>query len=86
VPELAVLDRDAVLAAVAPAEAIARVRDAFLRHHSELLTPDFWQECQRRVAQGEVVDFFPYPESMRFAARRPAPSGPPPVEVGRASA
>ena len=31
--ELPVLDRDAVLAAVSPAEAIERVRDAFLRHH-----------------------------------------------------
>jgi alanine dehydrogenase len=33
VPELPVLDHDAVLAAVSPAEAIDRVRDAFLRHH-----------------------------------------------------
>ena len=31
--------------------------------------PEFWQECQRRVAAGEMVDFFPYPEEMRFAAR-----------------
>ena len=29
----------------------------------------FWQDCQRRVAAGEVVDFFPYPESMRFRNR-----------------
>jgi alanine dehydrogenase len=34
VPELAVLDHDAVLAAVTPAEAIARVRAAFLEHHA----------------------------------------------------
>ena len=33
VSEVAVLDHDAVLAAVSPAEAIDRVRDAFLRHH-----------------------------------------------------
>jgi alanine dehydrogenase len=32
-PTLPVLDHDAVLAAVSPTEAIARVRDAFLRHH-----------------------------------------------------
>jgi isocitrate dehydrogenase kinase/phosphatase len=43
-----------------------RVRDAFLRWHADLLAPDFWQDCQRRVAQGEIVDFFPYPESVRF--------------------
>jgi isocitrate dehydrogenase kinase/phosphatase len=46
-----------------------KVREAFLRHHAELLRPDFWRRCQERVAAGEVVDFFPYPESMRFGAR-----------------
>ncbi len=34
VPELAVLDHDAVLAAVSPQAAIDRVRDAFLRFHA----------------------------------------------------
>ena len=33
-PEVPVLDHDAVLAAVAPADAIERVRDAFVRHHA----------------------------------------------------
>ncbi len=32
-PDLPVLDHDTVLAAVSPAEAIERVRDAFVRHH-----------------------------------------------------
>ena len=44
-----------------------RLREPFLRHHAELLEPEFWQECQRRVERGEVVDFFPYPDSLRFA-------------------
>ncbi len=48
-----------------------RVREAFLRHHAELLRPAFWQQCQQRVAQGEIVDFFPYPEPMRFSLRYP---------------
>jgi isocitrate dehydrogenase kinase/phosphatase len=43
-----------------------RLRESFLRHHAELLEPEFWQECQRRVRAGEIVDFFPYPESLRF--------------------
>ena len=43
-----------------------RVRELFLRHHADLLEPEFWQECQRRVEAGEIVDFFPYPESLRF--------------------
>jgi isocitrate dehydrogenase kinase/phosphatase len=46
-----------------------RVRAAFLRHHAELLTPEFWQETQRRVADGEIVDFFPYPDTVRFCRR-----------------
>jgi ornithine cyclodeaminase/alanine dehydrogenase-like protein (mu-crystallin family) len=32
-PEIPVFDHDAVLQAIAPAEAIERVRDAFVRHH-----------------------------------------------------
>jgi isocitrate dehydrogenase kinase/phosphatase len=52
-----------------------QVRAAFLRHHAELLTPEFWQESQRRVADGEIVDFFPYPDDVRFCRRfsEPAP-------------
>jgi isocitrate dehydrogenase kinase/phosphatase len=46
-----------------------RVRDAFLRHHAELLRPEFWRHAQEQVARGEMVDFWPYPESMRFAVR-----------------
>jgi isocitrate dehydrogenase kinase/phosphatase len=47
-----------------------RVREVFLRHHAELLEPEFWLECQRRVAGGELVDFFPYPEPVRFRSQR----------------
>ncbi|MDF2751439.1 MAG: bifunctional isocitrate dehydrogenase kinase/phosphatase, partial [Gaiellaceae bacterium] len=44
-------------------------REPFLRHHGELLEAEFWQECQRRVERGEIVDFIPYPESLRFRNR-----------------
>ena len=43
-----------------------RLRDVFLRHHADLLEPEFWQEAQQRIEHGEVMDFFPYPESIRF--------------------
>ena len=43
-----------------------RIREAFLRHHAELLRPEFWQESQRRIGNGEIVDFFPYPDDVRF--------------------
>jgi isocitrate dehydrogenase kinase/phosphatase len=46
-----------------------QVREAFLRHHADLLRAEFWQECQKQVARGEIVDFFPYPEEMRFSLR-----------------
>jgi isocitrate dehydrogenase kinase/phosphatase len=45
------------------------VSDAFLAGHADLLGPAFWQDAQRRVGEGEVVDFFPYPESVRFRNR-----------------
>jgi isocitrate dehydrogenase kinase/phosphatase len=49
------------------------VREAFLRDHADLLRPEFWQDAQRRVAEGEIVDFFPYPEAVRFARRSEGP-------------
>ena len=45
-----------------------RLRELFLRHHAALLQPEFWQECQRRIRAGEIVDFFPYPQALRFEA------------------
>jgi isocitrate dehydrogenase kinase/phosphatase len=43
-----------------------QLRELFLRHHADLLEPEFWQACQRRIKAGEIVDFYPYPESLRF--------------------
>jgi len=52
----------------------AQVRESFLRHHADLLQPEFWQESQRRVADGEIVDFFPYAEDVRFCRRFAEPA------------
>jgi isocitrate dehydrogenase kinase/phosphatase len=49
-----------------------RLRDLFLRHHADLLEPEFWQAAQRRIERGELMDFFPYPESLRFRSREAA--------------
>ena len=46
-----------------------RVRRSFLRHHADLLTAEFWRESQRRIASGEIVDFFPYADDVRFCRR-----------------
>jgi isocitrate dehydrogenase kinase/phosphatase len=44
-------------------------REIFMRHHADLLEPEFWQATQRRIESGELMDFFPYPESRRFRNR-----------------
>jgi isocitrate dehydrogenase kinase/phosphatase len=42
------------------------LRELFLHHHADLLEPETWQAAQRRIESGEILDFFPYPESLRF--------------------
>jgi isocitrate dehydrogenase kinase/phosphatase len=42
------------------------VRDAFMRHHADLLDVAFWQGHQARIAQGYVHDVFPYEQHKRF--------------------
>jgi isocitrate dehydrogenase kinase/phosphatase len=51
-----------------------RLREPFLRHHSDLLEPEYWQATQRRIEHGDLQDFFPYPESLRFRSRETAPA------------
>ena len=43
-----------------------KVRKLFMKHHKDLLSPAFWQETQRKIREGHVEDFFPYPQSLRF--------------------
>lgn len=43
-----------------------RVREAFMRHHADLLEPEFWQQNKERIQRGEVIDFFPYGAHRRF--------------------
>ncbi len=42
------------------------LRKVFLKHHKDLLSPEFWQEAQQKVRDGHVEDFFPYPQELRF--------------------
>ncbi|HEU0203897.1 MAG TPA: bifunctional isocitrate dehydrogenase kinase/phosphatase, partial [Burkholderiaceae bacterium] len=72
-----------------------RIRAAFLRHHADLLEPEFWQARKDRILAGGMEDVFPYPREMRFirrylqklAGRRPIdrrrapPEGAPHVEA-----
>ncbi|WP_084651503.1 bifunctional isocitrate dehydrogenase kinase/phosphatase [Ottowia thiooxydans] len=43
-----------------------RVREAFMRHHADLLEADFWQRNKDRIQRGDVIDFFPYGVHRRF--------------------
>lgn len=47
------------------------LRDAFLVLHTDLFDPRWWQVVQRRVLQGELIDIFPYDESLRLNPNRP---------------
>ncbi len=41
-------------------------RRVFLKHHADLLEPEFWRQTKQKILDGYVPDFFPYPEEMRF--------------------
>ena len=43
-----------------------KVRQAFMKHHRDLLTQEFWQQTKEQILNGKVQDFFPYPEALRF--------------------
>src|SRR5690606_34666721 len=43
-----------------------RVREIFMRHHADLLEPEFWQQHQQRIREGYVHDVFPYDRGRRF--------------------
>ena len=59
-----------------------QVREPFLRLHGDLLEPEFWQACQAAIRAGEVVDFFPYPEELRFCNRFPREGAAPAPAAG----
>ena len=48
------------------------VRQVFLKHHRDLLTPEFWQGKKERLEQGLFDDFYPYPQSVRFRPEQTA--------------
>jgi isocitrate dehydrogenase kinase/phosphatase len=49
-----------------------RVRAAFLKHHSDLLGAQWWQDCRARAAQGRIEDIFPYPPARRLQSACPS--------------
>ena len=49
------------------------VRKYFMKHHADLLTPEYWQKAKERILDGHVEDVFPYPQELRFSYK---PLGP----------
>lgn len=52
-----------------------RVREYFMKHHSDLLTADYWQQRKTRIQEGQVEDIFPYPQEIRFVNQAPVVPG-----------
>ncbi len=50
----------------------ARVRQAFLKHHPELLTAAYWDQHKQRILAGDMLDVFPYEPQRRFVNQRQA--------------
>jgi isocitrate dehydrogenase kinase/phosphatase len=48
-----------------------RLRQAFMRHHANLLNADYWSSQQERIRRGILDDVFPYPEQIRFHQHAP---------------
>jgi isocitrate dehydrogenase kinase/phosphatase len=43
------------------------VRKYFMKHHAELLTPQYWENAKQRILAGHIEDVFPYPQELRFS-------------------
>jgi isocitrate dehydrogenase kinase/phosphatase len=50
------------------------VRKYFMKHHAELLTPEYWQNAKQRIMDGYIDDVFPYPQELRFSYKPQAPA------------
>lgn len=42
------------------------LREPFAAKHAELLRPEWWRDCQARIARGGIADIFPYDPGIRF--------------------
>jgi len=62
-----------------------KIRKYFMKHHADLLTPQYWQTRKQRIKDGLVEDVFPYPQHVRFHHKHqsdiPAVTPPPFMET-----
>lgn len=52
-----------------------KVRQYFMKHHADLLTPQYWQTHKQRILDGHLENVFPYPQQLRFAHQLSASGG-----------
>jgi isocitrate dehydrogenase kinase/phosphatase len=50
------------------------LREPFAAKHAELLRPEWWRDCQARIARGGIADIFPYDPGIRFPSHT-SPTG-----------
>lgn len=46
---------------------VGPVRDAFVEHHGDILTPDWWRGVQARLRANEVLEVLPYAQHRRIS-------------------
>ena len=56
-----------------PRDVPASIWERFCEVHGDLFTPEFWTGVQERLADGDIPDFYPYPERLRFRRRSQEP-------------
>jgi isocitrate dehydrogenase kinase/phosphatase len=44
-----------------------KVKRFFMKHHADLLTPEYWQARKQRILDGHIEDVYPYPQEIRFS-------------------
>lgn len=47
------------------------LRSIFLKHHGDLLTPEFWQQTQAQIRAGAITPILPYSEAQRLRPGQP---------------
>ncbi len=43
-----------------------KIRTLFVKHHADLLDPEYWQGVVRNLEKGVRADVYPYPQNVRF--------------------
>ena len=48
----------------------ADIKEEFIQYHESLFDPAYWRQIQNRIASGELIHAFPYPEEIRFRSEQ----------------